>query len=507
MDNLSRGKRIAKNSFLLYIRSIFVLLINLYTSRVVLNTLGVVDYGIYNVVGGVIIMLGFLTNSFSGASSRYITYGLGTGDIGQLKKTFGNILSIHLIAAIVIFVIAETVGWWLVSTKLQIPDNRQYAAFWVYQYSILASAVSLIRVPYYATVIAHERMSAFAYISIMEAVLKLAIVYLLLILPYDRLATYAFLILSLQLLELLIYGLYSIRNFEETKSYMAYDKIIFKDIFAFAGWTLSGNIAAMGFTQGLNILLNIFFGPVVNAARGIAVQVQTACQQFCSNFQMALNPQLTKSYAQGDLEYAHKLLIKSSKFSFYILFIIVLPIIIESSTILKLWLGTPPEPAVTFVRLMLIVALLFTLSNPIIILVQATGTIKKFQLIEAGILLMIVPIAYILLRIFHLPPATVFIVQIVMESCALYARLRIGLPMINMPFHTYIHLVAKPLIKVIILTVIPAVVIYCWLPQNLFSFFFICILCVALSILNMYWIGSSNDERVFLKNTLINILK
>lgn len=498
MNDPNRSKRIAKNSLLLYIRTFFVLLISLYTSRVILSTLGVTDYGIYNVVGGVVVMLGYLTNSLSGASSRYITYDLGTGNMQLMKKTFGNILSIHFIMAGAIILIAETIGLWFVLTQLQIPAERENAAFWVYQCAIFSSAVGLIGIPYNAAIIAHERMSAFAYISIIDAVLKLMIVYMLLIIPFDRLTTYAFLFLGIQLFDRIVYGVYCTRHFEETRVRMSYNKAVFKEIFAFAGWTMIGNVAAMGFTQGLNILLNIFFGPVVNAARGIAVQVQSACQQFCNNFQMALNPQLTKSYAQGDMEYMHKLLIRSSKFSFFILFIVVLPLILETAFVLKLWLGTPPEHTVSFVRLMLIAALLFTLSNPIIVSVHATGIIKKFQIVEGTMLLTIVPIAYLLLKFCSISPELVFIVHISIEILTQYIRLKIVLPMIGLGMRTYFRQVIVPVIFVAVLSPLIPYIFFTYIEDEWRQFFVICFTCLLCTIVFIYILGCTASERNFL---------
>ena len=392
-DTSTNNKQIAKNTLLLYVRMLFMLVINLYTSRVVLNTLGVVDYGINNVVGGVIAMLGFLTGSLGAASSRYITYDLGKGDMAIMKKTFGNILSIHFILATIVLIVGETLGLWFVSTQLQIPPERETAAIWVYQFSIFSSVLAVISVPYNATIIAHEKMSAFAYISIADAILKLLIVYLLILIPYDKLIIYAILYFCIQAFDRIVYGIYCSQHFEETHTYLRYDRSLFREIFLFAMWTMNGGLAVVGYTQGLNILLNIFFGPTINAARGIAVQVQSVCQQFCNNFQMALNPQLTKSYAQGNLDNMHRLVVKSSKFSFYILFFIVLPLMFEAEFVLKLWLGTVPEYTVTFLRLILVVGLLYTLSNPIIVSVHATGRLKKFQMIEGTMLLTIVPIA------------------------------------------------------------------------------------------------------------------
>ena len=505
-DTSANNKRIAKNTLLLYIRMLFMLVISLYTSRVILNTLGVVDYGINNVVGGVITMLGFLTGSLGAASSRYITYDLGKGDIAVMKKTFGNILTIHFILAAIILVISETLGLWFMSTQLQIPSERETAAMWVYQFSIFSSVLTVISVPYNATIIAHEKMSAFAYISIADAVLKLLIVYLLVVIPYDKLIIYAILFFCIQVFDRIVYGVYCSRHFAETHTRLRYDGKLFREIFAFAGWTMNGNLAAIGYTQGLNILLNIFFGPAVNAARGIAVQVQGVCQQFCSNFQMALNPQLTKNYAQGDLDNMHRLLVKSSKFSFYILFFIVLPLMFKAEFVLKLWLGIVPEHTVTFLRLILIVGLLYTLSNPIIVSVHATGKLKKFQLIEGTMLLTIVPIAYILLKFFGIRPEYVFVVHIVVELCTQYARLRIVLPMIDMKLEDYFRSVIKPILLVVILSP--------WLPYitnatvhgQWISFFVVCMICVICISGCVYFIGCTNPERMFIKEKLSGVL-
>lgn len=503
MNDLNRSKRIAKNSLLLYIRTFFVLLINLYTSRVILNSLGVTDYGVYNIVGGVIVMLGYLTNSLSGASSRYITYDLGKGDLQVMKMTFGNILSIHVVMACIIILIAETIGLWFVSTKLNIPADRQVAAMWVYQFAIMSCIASLIGVPYSSAVVAHEKMSAFAYFSIINAVLKLIIAYVLSFIQSDRLIIYSLLFFCVQFLDRFLYVLYCIRYFEESRTFITYDKKTFKDIFEFAGWTMNGNIAAMGFSQGLNMLLNIFFGPVVNAARGIAIQVQSACQQFCSNVQMALNPQLTKSYAQGDLYYMHKLLIKSSKFSFFILYFIILPLMFQAEFVLKLWLGVVPEHTSNFLRLILVTGLLYTLANPIIVSAHATGVIKKFQITEACILLTIPFISYILLKYFHTPPESVFIVHILIEIVAQWARLQIALPLIKLDFRTYLKRVLLPIIWVVVLSPIIPFIVFHQTGSGWWPFIIICITCVLCTILLIIVLGCTMSERKFLLEKVI----
>lgn len=504
-SHTENSQRIAKNTLLLYFRTFIVLLISLYTSRVILRTLGVEDFGIYNVVGGVIVMLGYLTNSLSAASSRYITYDLGKGDVTQMKTTFGNILTIHFIMAGIIILIAETAGLWFVCTQLNIPIERQDAAMWVYQFAIFSSVVALIGVPYNSAIIAHEKMSAFAYISISDVILKLIIACILPFIPYDRLIVYSFLFLCIQIFDRVMYGVYCTKHFEETNAHITYNKKLFKEIFKFAGWTMTGNLAAMGFSQGLNILLNIFFGPVINAARGIAIQVQSACQQFCSNFQMALNPQLTKSYAQEDLDYMHKLLIKSSKFSFYILFFIVLPLMFEAEFVLKIWLGNVPEHTANFLRLILITGLLYTLSNPITVSVHATGKIKKFQIVEGSILISIVPIAYLLLKFFHVPPESVFIVHILVEITTQYARLRIALPMINLRISTYLKQVILPIIQVIVLApIIPFIALF-YIGHSWIAFIAICIICVLCSSLLIFTLGCTSSERKFFMQKAKNL--
>lgn len=497
------NKRIAKNTLMLYFRMLLLMVVSLYTSRVVLNTLGVVDFGIYNVVGGVIAMLGFLTGSLGAASSRYITYDLGKGDMAVMKRTYGNILSIHFILAGIVLVVGETIGLWFMSTQLQIPTERMTAAMWVYQFSIFSSVLAVISVPYNATIIAHEKMSAFAYISVLDAVLKLVIVYLLLIISYDKLIVYAILFFCIQAFDRIVYGIYCSRHFEETRTRPSYDGKLFKEIFAFAGWTMNGNLAVIGYTQGLNILLNIFFGPAVNAARGIAVQVQNVCRQFCSNFQMALNPQLTKSYAQGDLDNMHRLLVKSSKFSFYILFFIVQPLMFETEFVLRLWLGIVPEHTVNFLRLILFVGLLNTLSNPIIVSVHATGRLKKFQIIEGTMLLMIVPIAYVLLKFFNVSPECVFVVHIIVELFTQYARIRIVLPIIGMRLYFYFRQVIVPILSVSVLSPIIPYVVYTYVSDSWIKFFFICIVCVFCASVTIFTMGCTVSERNFIINKIV----
>lgn len=501
-NTAENNKRIAKNTLLLYFRMLLTMAVSLYTSRVVLNVLGVEDFGVYNVIGGVVAMLGFLTGSLSAASSRYITYALGEGNFKNLQKTFANIQAIHLLFALILIILAETIGLWFVNNYIQVPSGRENAAFWVFQFSIITTSLSLISVPYNASIIAHEKMGAFAYISILDVTLKLLIVFLLQIISFDKLILYAAFLCGVQAIIQFTYIFYCKRHFKETLVLPKIDKNQFKEIVAFAGWTMNGNLALMGFTQGLNILLNLFFGPTVNAARGIAVQVQGVIQNFCLNFQMALNPQLTKSYAQKDLTHMHQLLNVSSKFSFFLLLFISLPACLEAELVLKWWLGVVPEHTVTFLRLILCSSLLSALSNPVIVSIHATGKIKKFQFIEGIMLLSIVPIAYIGLKFFHFPPEYVFITHILIEIITQYVRLLIVLPMINMTLKSYTREVIYPILKVIIITPVFPIITYIHLEINITTFFLICTLSVLSSAITIFYLGCNTNERLFIKNKL-----
>ena len=499
------NKRIAKNTLLLYVRTLLMILINLYTQRVVLNTLGVEDFGINNVVAGVITMLGFLTGSLSAASSRYITYDLGKGDLVVMKRTFGNILSIHFILALFVLIVGETAGLWFMTTQLHIPSEREFAAFWVYQFSIFSFICSMTNVPYNAMIVAHEKMSAFAYIGIGDAVLKLLVAFALLVVSYDKLIIYSALLFVIQLFDRFVYEWYCHRRFEESHTRFSFDKSLFKEIFYFAGWTMNGNLAVIGYTQGLNILLNIFFGPLVNAARGIAVQVENVAMSFCSNFQMALNPQLTKSYAVEDYEHMHQLLKASSKYSFYLTMLICLPMMLEAQLILQWWLGLVPEHTVNFIRLILVYALLYSLANPVIISVHATGRIKRFQMVEGGMLLSIVPIAYILLRFFHVSPELVFVVHLIVEICTQIVRVCIVLPMIQMNIMEYVNGVILPILNVVIIAPLLPICIYVILETSVISFFVVSIISVLCVLAVVYFVGCNTVERIYLRAKLYDL--
>lgn len=505
-DTSQNNKRIAKNTLLLYVRMLFMMAVSLYTSRVVLNTLGVSDYGIYNVVGGVVAMFGFINNSMSSATQRYITFALGRGDKDNLKKVFSTALQIHVLISALIVILGETIGLWFMYEKMQIPENRMDAAFWVLQCSILSAVVMIISVPYNADIIAHEKMSAFAYISVLEAVLKLAVVFLLLISSYDRLIFYAFLILAVQVLIRFCYSHYCNKHFEETKYHKVWDKSLFKEMTGFAGWSIFGNLSSVLFGQGLNMLLNVFFGPVVNAARAIAVQVQTAIQQFVGNFQMALNPQITKTYAKGEMEEMHKLMFRSARFSFYLLFFLSLPVLFETEQILTVWLNVVPENTVIFLRIMICISLIFTLSNPLMVANQATGKVRKYQIICGSIQLLILPISYVSLKL-DFPAYSVFIVHFIIELITQCIRMILLKPLIGLTMKDYLSNVYSRVILVVVLSVIIPLTIYLNMDNTALRFFLVCIMSLLSVSFVTYRVGLSQKEHEFVKSKLILILK
>lgn len=500
------NKRIAKNTLLLYFRMLFMMAVSLFTSRVVLNTLGVEDYGIYNVVGGIVAMFGFINGSMSSATQRYITFALGKGDKNRLQTVFSTTLQIHTLIAGVIVLLGETIGLWFLYNKMQIPADRMDAAFWVLQCSIIAAVVMIISVPYNADIVAHEKMSAFAYISILEVVLKLAIVYMLLVFSFDKLVLYAFLLLAIQILIRFCYSYYCNKHFEETKYKHVWDKALFKEMTGFAGWSMFGNLAAVLFGQGLNMLLNVFFGPVVNAARGIAVQVQNAVQQFVGNFQMALNPQITKTYAQGELSEMHKLMYRSARFSFYLLFFLSLPVLFETNFILTVWLKTVPDNTIVFLRIMICTSLIYTLANPLIIANQATGKVRKYQAVCGTILLMILPVSYVCLRL-GCPAYAVFVVHFVMESIAQLARMIMLRPLIGLRIRDYIYNIYNKVLIVVVASVVLPGIVYFNMEDNVLRFFAVGLVCVISVSASGYLLGLSANERVFVKNKAAAIIK
>lgn len=405
------NRRIAGNTAFLYVRMIVILLVTLYTSRVVLSVLGDIDYGIYSVVGGVVLMFSFLNSSMTSATQRYITFELGRSDSGRLQKVFSASLNIHIILGLVIVLLAETAGLWFINEKLVIPPERMQAARWVFHFSVITFFVNVIQVPYNAVIIAHEKMKIYAYVSIAEAIVKLGMVFLLTASGADKLVTYAFLMLLLQISIRIFYQLYCRKKYAECRPVRVGDMSLYREMAGFAGWNMFGSLAWLMKDQGVNILLNLFFGPVINAARAVAVQVSVSVNGFVTNFQTALNPQITKNYALGRVAEMEKLVLRGLKFSYILLYFISLPLLLNVEYVLGIWLEDVPAYASGFIVLIMADTLLATLfGGPLMTSLSATGRIRTYQLTVSAILLLIVPVAYIFLRNGAEPEAVFYIV-------------------------------------------------------------------------------------------------
>ena len=503
-DTSANNKRIAKNTLLLYFRMLFMMAVSLYTSRVVLNALGVEDFGIYNVVGGVVAMFSMLSGSLSSAITRFITYELGTGNRENLKKIFSSSVTIQIGLAVLIILLAEVVGVWFLNVKMNIPDARMVAANWVFQFSILTFAINLISVPYNASIIAHERMSAFAYISILEAIGKLAIAFLIVISPMDKLVFYAILMCAVALVVRFAYVAYCKKHFEECTYHFIFDKNLLKRMFGFAGWNFIGATSAVLRDQGGNVVINLFCGPAVNAARGIAFQVNTAISGFVTNFMTALNPQITKSYASGDRDYMMTLIYQGARLSFYMLLLLSLPVLVNTHYILGLWLKIVPDHAVLFVQLVLIFAMSESISNPLITAMLATGKIRNYQLVVGGLQMMNLPISYLLLRMGMFPEVVIF-VAIVISQCCLAARLVMLRGMIGLSIRKYMK---KVYINVLVVTVIAAILPFLLstkLEESFLNFVLLCFVALICTGTTIYYVGCNKTERQFVLNKLHTI--
>lgn len=500
-NSSENNKRIAKNTLLLYCRMLFLMAVSLYTSRVVLNALGVEDFGIYNVVGGIVAMFTVLSGSLSAAISRFITYELGKGNQDNLNKIFSSAVTIQLGLAGIIILLAETIGLWFLNVKMNIPEIRMGAANWVFQFSILTFAINLISVPYNASIIAHEKMSAFAYISILEAIGKLTIAFLIVISPMDKLIFYAILMCLVAIIIRFAYGNYCKRHFSECTYHFIWDKQLLKQMFGFAGWNFIGAASAVLRDQGGNVVINLFCGPSVNAARGIAFQVNNAVNQFVTNFMTALNPQITKSYASGEKEYMMTLIFQGARLSFYMLLLLSLPILTNTHYILELWLKTVPEHTVYFVQLVLIFALSESIAQPLITAMLATGRIRNYQIIVGGLQMMNLPISYLLLRLGFFPEI-VIITAIGISQCCLAARLILLKGMIGISIRKYLQKVYFNIIAVSIAAVILPLISTNYIEESFINFIFISLIAVICTITSIYFIGCNHQERQFIHQKL-----
>lgn len=493
-DSSSSNKRIAKNTLLLYFRTLFIMAITLYTSRVILNALGVEDYGIYNVVGGVVAMFSLLSGSLSNAISRFITFELGRGDIKRLSVIFSTSVNIQLGLSLLIMILGAVVGGWFLNTQMNIPEGRMTAANWVLYCSLLMFCVNLVSIPYNACIIAHERMAAFAYVSILEASLKLLICYLIVVSPFDKLISYAILLVVVALIIRLVYGIYCGRRFEECHYRPTYDRSLLKQMGSFAGWQFLTNCCWMFNTQGVNILINMFFGVTLNAARGIATQVDGAIQQFVNNFMTAVNPQITKDYAAGRMQEMFTLVCRGAKFSYFLLMIFAIPVMLETEYILTLWLKTVPDYTVVFLQLTIVGSMVNMLGGTGLTACMATGNIKRYSILISSVGVLVFPLTWIAFKC-DLPAESTYVIFILVYVGVTIVRLFIMKGLLHFPPMLFVRKVVLPMFVVTPVSVILPLVVVNSLSESFWRLCLTVIVSLVSSSTVIYLIGLTNNER------------
>ena len=485
---------------------LLTMVVGLYTSRVVLETLGISDYGLYNVVGGFVTMLSFLNNSMASGTQRFLTYALGEENLEKLKQVFSTALLIHIMIALIILVLSETIGLWFILNKINVPDNRHLATLFVYQFSVITFVLSVTQVPYTSSLIAHEKMDVYAYLSIYDVIMKLVIVYIIQIISVDKLILYSSLIALIQISNVVFTSIYCKINFEECIFRIIYKKDLFRQMTGFSVWTLLGSLGSTTNGQGVNVLLNMFFGTVVNAARGIAFQINSVLIGFSRNFQIASNPQIIKLYANRDIKGMTNLALRTSRFSAFLLIFLMLPFLIDIEFVLEKWLGTYPSMTPVFLRIIMIQSLIQTMSGPIVIVTHAGGKLKWPNLTGGLAIICFLPITYVCLKL-GATPVQVFIINIIpwiIEGItdSYFAQKYTGFSMLRFYTETYF--------RVFVTFIISFLVIY-WF-STVTSFLgwsrFVSIILVSIIVTSVLilLVGMKNNEIVYIFNLVVSKL-
>jgi O-antigen/teichoic acid export membrane protein len=505
-DQLSNNKRIIINTLLLYGRMILLMAVSLFTVREVLKALGVVDYGLYNVVGGIVVVFSFLSNTMLGASQRFFSYDIGVGDKVKLKRTFSITVTIYLILSVIIFIIAETLGLWFLNNKMNIPVERLIACNYVFQFSVASFIISILTIPYTSLLVAYERLKYYAYIGVIEAVLKLLIVYVLLVVDYDRLILYSALLFFVSTVNSFIYYRTCRKNYIESKYEFVFDKTYFNKILSFSGWNIFGALAGVMNNQGLNLIINIFFGAVINSARAIAIQINSVLNLFVSNLMLSIRPQITKYYAQNEHDQMMILVFQSSKISFYLLTFLSIPILINIDQILYYWLGDIQAYVVLFIRITIATTLVDCISYPLMTAAQATGNIKKYQLILGGTILLNIPITYFLYDYGFSPEIGLYVIFITSIIC-LFLRLWILNGLIRLNIYEYITKVVVKIILVFAISYSIILFINSFFDKNFLSLITISFISCLVTLGIIYIMGLNNIERKYISEFLKRKLK
>ena len=494
------NRRIAKNTLLLYMRMGLIMIISLWASRVVLSTLGETDFGLYNVIGGIVVAFSFLNGVMNSACNRYYATQLGRQDYEALHQVFKVNVTIFLILAAAILLLSESVGLWIMERKMNIPAQRLTACRWVYQLSILSFLCSVVAIPYRAIITAKEKMKVYAYCSVVEAALKLGIVFLLSISPIDRLVFYALMMLLVSLATNGFYILYCHRCYPECRYDWHCDKALAREIVSFNGWGVLGSMATIGKNQGVNILLNMFFGPAVNAARGLANQVYVNVYQFVQNYVLAFNPQIVKSYAAGERGAMMRLVFQASRFSYFLLYAIVLPLLLEMDCVLGLWLKEVPALTASFASIMLAVSLVDSFHDPLFYAVQATGKVKWYNILVGGSQLLIVFVAYFLLKFMHIQAQTVFWLVFVFAIITQGIRIGMAVRYASMDLRAYLRGVLLPIVGVSAVSAVLPFVFVQMVPAGVGRLLVTVAISLTCTGLAVWSIGLEKSERSAIRN-------
>ena len=507
-DNSVSNKRIAKNSLFLSIRMIIVMCISLYTSRVILNVLGVEDYGVYNVVGGFVSMFAFLNTSMSNGIQRFYNYELGKNGENGANRVYQTSLLIQLLFGIIIVILTESVGLWYLHNKMVIPDGRMFAAEWVFQLSVISFLVIIIQVPYTAAVMAHEKMDFYAVVSVLDVVIKLVLVIILPYLSYDRLVGFGFVTFFVHVFDLVVYYVYCKKKFPEIKlNIKKYrkDKSLFASMLGFSGWNIFGSFSNMMRDQGVNLILNFFYGPVVNAARGVAMQVNGAVSNLVSSILTPVRPQVVQSYARNDLDRAMNLTFSISKFSLVFLMLIALPLCVEIDFILNLWLGVVPEHTQAFCIIILATSAILIPTGALATLVHASGIMMKYQVIGSFVKIVSVPIAFLLMK-FGYAPEWALLMVLIFDAVGLVVGMFIVRSLMPFSIMSYFRKVIIPIIPVFIVSLTIEVILHIFIPNRVLSVWMVLIIGSLVTMALFYIVGISNDERKLLHNMIEGII-
>lgn len=503
-ERINKTKVVVKNTSLLYVRMVFVIVINLYASRIILSTLGIEDFGIYNVVGGVVMMFSFLNTAMSVGTQRFLSYEIGRGGEG-LRNIFISSVHVHLFISALIVLFSETLGLWFLEAKMQIPEERVDAAFWVFQSAVFSLVFTVNIVPYNAFVMSREDMGVFAFISMFEALLKFLIIFLLDCFSFDKLKLYACLSLLVAIVVFLAYRIYCQMHYTEARYAFRWNGALFSRLLSYSSWNLFGGFANVCSNYGINVVLNLFFGATVNAARGIAYQVNAAVANFVVNFQSALNPPIVKAYAQGDYDYMQSLVYRGAKYSFFLLYFLCLPLFICAPYVLDLWLVEVPDHAISFTRWALGISLIDSFSGTLMISSQASGRIRTYQLSVALCLISILPLSYLFLDIYHIPEIA-FVISLGVSIAALFLRLFIVSKLVPLSISHFIHKVIFPAFSVVLLTPVLPYLFYNRLAPNFLSFVCCCFFCWGLCAAVYWFLGFEKGERAFFRAKIETVI-